>query len=73
MLLLPHFADFPATAITVEFWMMSVDTCRKGTPFSYATGEYSRGDNSFLVFDYNNLGVSVMEDEGSWEDHTSGK
>ncbi len=31
--------NFPATAVTVEFWMRSVDKCHHGTPFSYATGE----------------------------------
>jgi hypothetical protein len=39
--------DFPGTAITVEFWMRSVDKCHHGTPFSYATGEgkYAVSDN----------------------------
>jgi len=32
------FQDFPSGEVTVEFWMLSTDTCRKGTPFSYATG-----------------------------------
>ncbi len=29
------------------------DACRKGTPFSYATGGYGKHDNTFLLFDYN--------------------
>lgn len=35
------------------------DSCRKGTPFSYAaTGSsYSKADNSFLLFNYNRLRV----------------
>jgi len=44
------FADFPSDEITLEFWMLSSDTCHAGVPFSYATGsEYSVNDNSFLV------------------------
>jgi cysteine-rich repeat protein len=66
------FKNFPSDELTVEFWMLSTDTCRKGTPFSYATGSYGHGDNSFLIFDYNDFGVSIMEDEGSFSDHTSG-
>lgn len=72
VLLLPNFQDFPSTAITVEFWMYSVDTCNPGVPFSYAHGSYERQDNSFLIFDYNSWGVSVMEDEGTVIDHKSG-
>ena len=41
-------------------------------PFSYATGDYNENDNSFLIFNYNDWGVSVMEDEGTISDHTSG-
>ncbi len=33
--------------------MMSVDKCRKGVPFSYATGGYEQADNSFLILNYN--------------------
>jgi hypothetical protein len=51
--MVPEFHDFPSTAVTVEFWMLSVDTCRPGVPFSYAHGRYEREDNSFLVFNYN--------------------
>ena len=51
--MVPEFHDFPSTAITVEFWMRSVDTCRPGVPFSYAHGRYEQEDNSFLVFNYN--------------------
>lgn len=40
------FADFPAQELTVEFWMQSVDGCRKGVPFSYAHGAYGKGDNA---------------------------
>ena len=67
-----NFQNFPSDEVTVEFWMLSTDTCRKGTPFSYATGSYGQGDNSLLLFDYNDWGVSVMEDEGTFSDHTSG-
>ena len=71
-LMVENFANFPETAITVDFWMWSVDGCRQGVPFSYATGDYKEADNSFLIFNYNNWGVSVMEDEGTVADHTSG-
>jgi len=72
VLMLPSFDDFPAEAITVEFWMNSIDTCRPGVPFSYAHGRYEHEDNSFLIFNYNSFGVSVMEDEGTLADHLSG-
>jgi hypothetical protein len=48
-----NFKDFPSTAITVEFWMWSVDGCRQGVPFSYAAGSYQKLDNAFLIFNYN--------------------
>ena len=39
---------------------LSADACRKGTPFSYATGsQYGVNDNSFTVFGYNDFGVAV--------------
>eukprot|EP00884_Botryococcus_braunii_P000733 jgi/Botrbrau1/10660/Bobra.53_2s0017.2 len=72
VLMVPKFKNWPASAITVEFWMWSVDRCRQGVPFSYATGAYEAGDNTFLLFNYNDWGVSVMEDEGHLDDHTSG-
>lgn len=72
VLILPNFQDFPSEAITVEFWMQSIDTCRPGVPFSYAHGHYEKEDNSFLIFNYNSFGVSVMEDEGTISDHLSG-
>ncbi|KAF5825635.1 hypothetical protein DUNSADRAFT_7912 [Dunaliella salina] len=50
----------------------STDTCRPGVPFSYAAGDYAKSDNSFLLFNYNSWGVSVMEDEGVYGDHLSG-
>jgi len=71
-----EFKGFPSTAITIEFWMRSTDRCREGVPFSYATGPWGgtsangamhEGDNSFLLFDYTNWGISVMEDEGHQE------
>ena len=52
-LILTEFEDWPGDSITVEFWMLSADKCRKGVPFSYATGEYEQGDNSFLILNYN--------------------
>ena len=52
VLLHPNFKNFPDKAITVEFWMWSVDTCRDGVPFSYAVGGYEKGDNTFLIFNY---------------------
>lgn len=58
VLILPNFHDFPSDALTVEFWMNSIDTCRPGVPFSYAHGEYEKQDNSFLIFNYNSFGVS---------------
>ena len=71
--LVSEFKGFPSKAITVEFWMSSTDRCREGVPFSYATGPWGgtagsgakhENDNSFLIFDYTNFGISVMEDEG---------
>jgi hypothetical protein len=59
VLILPDFHDFPGTELTVEFWMLSVDTCRPGVPFSYAHGEYEKNDNSFLIFNYNSWWVVV--------------
>ena len=35
--------NFPAAALTLEFWMRSVDKCNHGTPFSYATGDGTYG------------------------------
>ncbi len=70
--LLTDFHDFPSSELTLEFWMWSVDTCRPGVPFSYASGQYEHQDNAFLLFNYNSFGVSVMEDEGSLGDHLSG-
>ncbi len=52
-LMLTGFKEWPRDAITVEFWMLSVDKCRKGVPFSYATGGYERADNTFLILNYN--------------------
>ncbi|KAK9844409.1 hypothetical protein WJX74_002134 [Apatococcus lobatus] len=72
VLMLSNFKNFPTKAITVEFWMWSVDACRQGTPFSYATGGYNDNDNTFLLFNYQNWGVSVLEDEGTYDDHRSG-
>ena len=54
VLMLTNFKDFPSTALTVEFWMWSVDTCRDGVPISYATDSYEKGDNTFLIFNYRN-------------------
>lgn len=72
VLMLHDFHDFPSNALTVEFWMWSIDTCREGVPFSYAHGEYEETDNAFLIFNYNNWGVSIMEDEGGADDHNAG-
>ena len=72
VLILKDFKDFPSDEITVEFWMQTTDTCSKGVPFSYATGGYAENDNTFLVFDYTNWGIGVLEDEGVLSDHTSG-
>eukprot|EP01023_Acetabularia_acetabulum_P045632 TRINITY_DN4636_c0_g1_i1.p1 TRINITY_DN4636_c0_g1~~TRINITY_DN4636_c0_g1_i1.p1 ORF type:complete len:894 (+),score=183.65 TRINITY_DN4636_c0_g1_i1:220-2682(+) len=72
VLMLTNFQGFPGSAVTVEFWMQSVDSCRMGVPFSYAAGNYQNLDNAFLIFNYNDWGVSVMEDEGTGKDHTSG-
>jgi hypothetical protein len=59
-----NFQGFPDKAFTVEFWMLSTDTCNAGVPFSYAVGGYERGDNSVMIGDYNNWVISIMEDEG---------
>jgi hypothetical protein len=62
--MLPTFNDFPSDAITVEFWMWSVDTCRKGAVFSYAHGEYEKLDNAFLIFNYNRWGAGGCSADG---------
>eukprot|EP00210_Caulerpa_lentillifera_P004747 g4531.t1 len=72
LLMYRDFHDFPTNAITVEFWMWSIDTCRRGTPFSYALGPYAKLDNQFLIFNYNNWGIAVFNDEGGIRDHDAG-
>jgi len=72
VLLKQNFYDFPSDAITVEFWMWSIDGCWQGVPFSYAHGDYEKMDNAFLIFNYNNWGVSIMEVEGTVDDHNAG-
>eukprot|EP00210_Caulerpa_lentillifera_P002634 g2516.t1 len=72
LLMLRDFKDFPTDAITVEFWMWSIDSCREGVPFSYAVGGYPTSDNAFVIFNYNNWGVAVMEKEGEVNDHNAG-
>ncbi|DBA68967.1 TPA: hypothetical protein ACH3X2_013140 [Trebouxia sp. C0005] len=72
VLLVTNFHDFPATAVTVEFWMWSVDNCNQGVPFSYAAGAYSQGDNAFLIYNYNNWEIDIMEDQGSHGDRNAG-
>lgn len=67
-----EFNDFPADAFTVEFWMISSDSCNAGVPFSYAVGGYEKGDNSLMIGDYNNWVVSIMEDEGNRSNQFSG-
>lgn len=52
MLIATNFDGFPATEVTVEFWMLSADGCRSGTPFSYAAGDYDKLDNALLIFSY---------------------
>ena len=66
--------DFPSAAITVEFWMRSVDKCHAGAAFSYATGsgEYGVSDNTFAIVDYNNWAVAVNEDQGHLLDARAG-
>lgn len=49
----PNFQNWPNAAITIEFWMWSLDTCRWGSPISYAAGGYESADNTFLLFNYN--------------------
>lgn len=73
VLILKDFKEFPSNQITVEFWMLSTDACRQGTPISYATGDsYGVDDNTFLIANYNDWVVGVAEDEGTLGDHTSG-
>lgn len=67
-----EFNGFPEDAFTVEFWMISSDTCNAGVPFSYAVGGYEKGDNSLMIGDYNNWVVSIMEDEGDRSNQFSG-
>jgi cysteine-rich repeat protein len=72
VLIRKEFDSFPSNALTVEFWMLSTDTCSKGVPISYAIGGYENSDNSLMIGDYNDWTIAVMEDEGSFIDHTSG-
>lgn len=72
VLMKENFQGFPDKAITVEFWMWSMDACREGVPFSYALGGYQDTDNAFLIFNYQDWGVSIMEDEGTIDDHNAG-
>eukprot|EP01025_Chloroclados_australasicus_P031099 TRINITY_DN313_c0_g1_i1.p1 TRINITY_DN313_c0_g1~~TRINITY_DN313_c0_g1_i1.p1 ORF type:complete len:856 (-),score=118.16 TRINITY_DN313_c0_g1_i1:1334-3685(-) len=66
----PQMNNFPSKNITVEFWMQSTDTCRYGTPFSYATGEFlseedtGLKDNSFTILNYNSWDVQVVNEYG---------
>ncbi len=66
--------DFPSAAITVEFWMRSVDKCHAGAAFSYATGSGSYGvsDNTLAIVDYNNWAIAVNEDQGRLLDARAG-
>ena len=59
VMMISNFEGWPSTAITVEFWMWSVDTCRWGSPISYAAGPYESADNQFLLFNYNDWCASV--------------
>ncbi|CAD7701100.1 unnamed protein product [Ostreobium quekettii] len=65
-LYLGAFEDFPTTAITVEFWLWTIDKCGRGAPFAYTVGKGKSADNGFAVFNYNSWGVAVMNDEGGW-------
>jgi hypothetical protein len=58
VLISTNFSNFPADALTVEFWMLSVDGCRSGTPFSYSAGEYDTSDNALLIFSYSDWWVA---------------
>lgn len=49
VLSLTNFKDFPSAALTVEFWMWTVDHCNEGTAISYALED---SDNAFLLYDY---------------------
>lgn len=57
VMMVSSFDGWPSTAITIEFWMWSVDTCRWGSPISYAAGSYEEADNQFLLFNYNDWWV----------------
>lgn len=72
LLIVKNFNDFPSDAITVEFWIWSIDGCREGVPFSYAHGDYQLTDNAFLIFNYQDWGIAIMEDEGLMNDHNAG-
>lgn len=67
-----NFHGFPDKAFTIEFWMLSTDTCNAGVPFSYALGAYDHGDNTVMIGDYNNWVISIMEDEGKIGNQFSG-
>ena len=49
VLMLTNFSGFPGQALTLEFWMLSTDACRKGVPFSYATGGYAKAGECSVV------------------------
>lgn len=67
-----NFESFPTDEMTIEFWMLSTDTCNLGVPISYATGGYQTSDNTVMIGDYNDWTISIMEDEGTISDHKSG-
>ena len=57
-----EFGGFPDRALTLEFWMMSPDSCNQGTPFSYAVGDaYGVDDNTFDLFNYNDWGERLVD------------
>jgi len=67
--------SFPATQITVEFWMKSSDNSHDGTSISYAS---TASHNEFLLYDYNDyrnfsphihgdmVSTNISKSDGIW-------
>jgi len=67
-------SGFPASALTVELWLKTSDTTKRGTAFSYAT---AASDNEVQLRDYRNFVIyrgptkittRVSANDGAWHD-----
>ncbi len=56
--IITNVADFPSTALSVEFWMQSSETTLDSTIFSYGVAGFF---NEFLIFDAPNFNIHINE------------